>query len=58
MSNQQKVQAEIVKSPGSALELSKRTELTEKQVRNAIDSLREKHGKAVIVNRNGSFSMG
>jgi DNA-binding MarR family transcriptional regulator len=58
MTLQMRVYEEIAKAPGSARELAERTNLTEKQVRSAIDGLRAAKGFGFIVNRpDGSFAL-
>jgi hypothetical protein len=58
MTLRQTVEQELARSPGSARELAARCELTEKQVRNAIDGLRSARGYSAVEHRpEGSFAL-
>jgi hypothetical protein len=59
MSNQTIVLAELHQAPGSAHELGSRTNLTEKEVRNAIDGIRRTNGYGAVANHpDQTFSVG
>jgi hypothetical protein len=54
---QDRVHTAARQGAASARDLAVQTNLTEKQVRNAIDALRRRHGRDYVINLDGQFAI-